>query len=221
VKLAAWFAGSLALLWTATTLAATGACPSAASVPAPPPEARGAQPPQVSVGGEQTLLIGDSIAARWVPSVGSDIFNFGHGGDRTQWMLWRLQNAAFPTGKFRNAIVIAGTNNSGPHFTGCQIAGGVLALVQQLKILSIPNIVVVSLLPRGVDFSQNEDNIVATNTILRDSAAEAGYRFVDVYSRFRDVCDHHSPCTLYLPGLIHPTADGYKIFDETIKPLLR
>ena len=213
-----WFA-VLIMLLPAAALAAPN-CPSAASMPAEPRPnpAMFESPAPGNWADSKVLVTGDSIAARWAPQLGVPTYNFGHGGDRTQWILWRLQQAEMKGAHFESAVVIAGTNNSGPHFTACEVATGVLAIVDLLKSkFAIRNVVVVSLLPRGRNLSQNEATIEQTNTLLETSAGELDYKYVDLFSRFRQGCGHDNSCSLYLPGLIHPSDSGYRIFDDTIK----
>lgn len=210
----------VAIMLPAAALAAPN-CPSAASVPAPPRPnpAMYESPTPGSWTDSKVLVTGDSIAARWMPQLGTSTYNFGHGGDRTQWVLSRLQQADVGGAHFESAVVIAGTNNSGPRYTACEIATGVFAIVDLLKTkFSIKNVVVVSLLPRGRNLSQNDATIEQTNQILETSAGELGYKYVDLYSRFRQGCGHDGSCDLYLPGMIHPSASGYRLFDEAIKP---
>ena len=214
-----WIAVLVTLL-PAVALAAPN-CPSPASMPAEPRPNRAMyeSPAPGSWTDSKVLIAGDSIAARWTPQLGASTYNFGHGGDRTQWMLWRLQQAEVNGAHFESAVVIAGTNNSGPRYTACEIATGVFGIVDILKSkFSIKNVVVISLLPRGRELSQNEATIEQTNQLLEASAAEKGYKYIDLFSRFRQACGHDNSCGLYLPGLIHPTAEGYRLFDEAIKP---
>jgi lysophospholipase L1-like esterase len=209
----------LAMLLPAVALAAPN-CPSAASVAAEPRPnpAMYESPTPGSWTDSKVLVVGDSIAARWMPALDTPTYNFGHGGDRTQWVLWRLQHADLNGAHFESAVVIAGTNNSGPRYSACEIATGVVAIVDLLKTkFSIKNVVVISLLPRGRNLSQNEATIEQTNQILAASADEVGYRYVDLNARFRQGCGQNNSCDLYLPGLIHPSASGYRIFDDTIK----
>jgi beta-glucosidase len=216
-----WFA--LGLCCLSATVFGAPSCPSAASVAAPPTSS-----PQMYVSSDPgdwsnstTLIAGDSIAARWEPALNRTTYNFGHGGDRTEWVLWRLDHADNKTAHFQNAVIIAGTNNSGPRFTPCEIATGVFAIADRLRQnFGIKNIVIVSLIPRGAQLSANENNIEQTNQLLKDNASELGYRYADTYSSFRQKCGHDGACGLYLPGLIHPTPSGYQIYNDLVAPLL-
>ncbi len=211
-------------LWCLSS-AAFGApsCPSDASVAAPPRSSPQlyVSPDPGDLSSSTTLIVGDSIAARWEPALNRKTYNFGHGGDRTEWVLWRLEHADFKAAHFQNAVIIAGTNNSGPRFTPCEIATGIFAIADRLsKNFGIKNIVIVSLIPRGARLSANENNIEQTNQLLKESAPELGYHYVDTYSAFRQKCGHDGSCDLYLPGLIHPTPLGYQIYNDLVAPLL-
>ena len=76
---------------------------------------------RVKKGDVDLLLIGDSITQGW-EGAGKDAWakhytprkavNLGIGGDRTQHVLWRLQNGNIANIKPKLAVLMIGTNNS-------------------------------------------------------------------------------------------------------------
>ena len=58
--------------------------------------------------------------------------NLGIGGDRTQHVIWRLDNGNLEGISPKLAVIMIGTNNSGSN-TPEQIADGITAIVDQLK----------------------------------------------------------------------------------------
>jgi hypothetical protein len=72
-------------------------------------------------GTAELVFLGDSITAGWngQKEIWNKAFgaykpvNFGIGGDRTQHVLWRLENGEFDGIKPKAAVIMIGTNNSG------------------------------------------------------------------------------------------------------------
>src|SRR5438105_7065042 len=89
------------------------------------------------------LFLGDSITQGW-EGHGKDIWkeryeplhaaNFGIGGDRTQHVLWRLREGKELEGIHpKVAVLMIGTNNAGSN-SAEEIAEGITAIVQELRI---------------------------------------------------------------------------------------
>src|SRR5690606_12812048 len=91
----------------------------------------------------QVIFIGDSITQGWegeVKEIWAEHFdkfnalNLGISGDRTQHVLWRLDNGNLEGIKPKAAVVMIGTNNSNwEDNTAEQIADGVKAIVAKLR----------------------------------------------------------------------------------------
>ena len=101
-------------------------------------------------GGVDVLFLGDSITDAWggeghgQNSPGSKLFtekfvplkaaNFGIGGDRTQHILWRLQNGELQGINPKVVMLMIGTNNSnGKDNTASEISEGVKAIVGEIQ----------------------------------------------------------------------------------------
>ena len=108
----------------------------------------------------QLVFIGDSITQGWEGS-GAKIWkeryaprkavNLGIGGDRTQHVLWRLDNGNLENIRPKAAVVMIGTNNSnGIDNTAGQIIEGVTAIVQRLR-KGVPDtkVLLLGIFPRG------------------------------------------------------------------------
>jgi beta-glucosidase len=106
------------------------------------------------------VFIGDSITQGW-EGAGKEAWkkhygnrkamNLGIGGDRTQHVLWRLDNGNIDGIKPKLAVVMIGTNNSnGNDYTADQIADGVTAIVNKLRDkLPETKILLLAVFPRG------------------------------------------------------------------------
>src|SRR5580765_6618893 len=96
---------------------------------------------QAKKGGVDVLFLGDSITDGW-RSKGKNVWtksygprhaaNFGIGGDRTQHVLWRIENGELDGIKPKVVVLMIGTNNSNSD-SGDQIAEGVEKIIQVLQ----------------------------------------------------------------------------------------
>jgi lysophospholipase L1-like esterase len=134
------------------------------------------------------IFIGDSITEqfRWGPgnSVWKAFFeqralNFGKGGDRTQHVLWRLDNQAVDWISPKAAVLLIGTNNQqdAPE----EIAQGVKAIITKIK-SKWPNakILLLSILPNG----RQTERMAAANKLLPALADQKRVAYLDVTQRF-------------------------------------
>lgn len=121
------------------------------------------------------VLVGDSIVkglARY-PRVWRKYFshlnalNFGIGGDRTQHVLWRLQNGELEC-KPKVIVVHCGTNNIDKNSSG-DIVQGLLAIVDYIRAKQPQTmIVVVGLLPRDLNPTYRRSKIDKVNSGLEE-----------------------------------------------------
>ena len=116
------------------------------------------------------LLVGDSMVkglARY-HRVWSKYFeplcalNFGVGGDRTQHVLWRIENGEIPL-NLQVAFVHCGTNNL-DRDNPAEIRDGIASIVYTIqKKKPNANIIVSGLLPRDQEISSRRDKIKLVN----------------------------------------------------------
>src|SRR5687768_10727143 len=154
----------------------------------------------------ELVFIGDSITQGWEgegKQVWADNFakynavNLGIGGDRTQHVLWRLDNGNLEGLKPKAAVVMIGTNNSnGEDNTVEQIAAGVRAIVQKLRTkLPSTKILLIPIFPRSENPSPQRGKILMTNQIIQKLAdgenilwVDFGHEFIDENGRIpRDI----------------------------------
>jgi lysophospholipase L1-like esterase len=173
------------------------------------------------------IFIGDSITEGWVGDAGQEVWekfygsrkamNAGIGGDRTQHVLWRLDNGNIEGIKPKLAVVMIGTNNSGSD-TPDDIAAGVTAIVEKLRAkLPDTKILLLGIFPRG----ENNDNEnrkvnVATNQIIQSLDDGKSVFYLDISDKFLN-----QDGTLereIMPDLLHLSKQGYEIWAESIEP---
>ncbi len=177
----------------------------------------------------QVLFIGDSITQGW-EGAGKDVWsryyshrkalNLGIGGDRTQHVLWRLENGHLKGVKPKAAVVMIGTNNSnGEDNSVDQIADGVVAIVQKLRsTLPDTTVLLLPIFPRGENPNPQRGKILQVNQILQKIADDKHILWVDFGHRFIDARGV-IPAPL-MPDFLHLSPTGYALWAEALEPHL-
>ncbi len=180
----------------------------------------------------QILFLGDSITDHW-RSKGIETWeanyvplhpvNLGISGDRTQNLLWRLQNGELGPIKPKAIVMMIGTNNIGLNSDGKtrrntvpEIAAGIEANVNYLREqLPDAKILLLAVFPRGEKDSQERADVAAVNQIIAKLDDGKNVFFLDIGPKFMEA-DGTLPKTI-MPDLLHPNADGYKIWAEAMR----
>ncbi|MBI1335066.1 MAG: GDSL family lipase [Armatimonadetes bacterium] len=145
--------------------------------------------------------------------------NLGFSGDRTQHVLWRLDNGEMDGVQPKVVVVMIGTNNIGSNSPE-QIAEGVSAILDWLRVHQRQaKIVLHAIFPR----SPNPDNwqrrkVDATNLLLEPIARQKHAIYLDIGAKFLDEYGVLHPTIM--PDYLHPNADGYAIWAKALKPTL-
>lgn len=181
--------------------------------------------------GEVDLLwIGDSITHGWEGG-GKAIWekyyakrkplNIGFSGDRTENVLWRLNNGAIDGISPKVTVIMIGTNNAGHRQDSpADIAAGIEEILKTLR-QKCPDtkIVLLAIFPRGAD---NEDALRkltnGANDIIKGYANDKDVFFVDINASFL-AADGKLP-TEVMPDLLHPNEEGYRRWAEALEPTL-
>lgn len=146
--------------------------------------------------------------------------NIGFSGDRTQHVLWRLQNGELDGVKPKVCVIMIGTNNMGGNSPE-QITEGVGSIVDWLhKNQRQAKVVVLAIFPR----SPNPDNwarrkVDTTNTLLEPLARQKGAMYLDIGPKFLDEYGVLRPNIM--PDYLHPNQEGYQIWADAIAPTLK
>jgi beta-glucosidase len=181
-------------------------------------------------GRAQVVFIGDSITQGW-EGAGKEVWaryythrnavNLGIGGDRTQHVLWRLENGNLPAGlKPKAAVVMIGTNNSnGEDNSVEQIAEGVAAIVSKLRArLPDTTVLLVPIFPRGENANAQRGKVAQVNQIVQKLVDGKSVRWVDFGHRFID-SKGVIPRDL-MPDFLHLSPAAYGIWAESLEPQL-
>jgi len=183
-------------------------------------------------GKAQVVFLGDSITAGW-GGAGKEIWakafgqyapaNFGIGGDRTQHVLWRIQNGELDGLKPKAAVIMIGTNNAG-NDTAAGIAKGVTKIVETVR-TKLPNtkILLLAVFPRGSKpdgkiANPGYEKIKQVNAIIAKLDDKKNVHYLDIADKFLQGKDALDPAIM--PDFLHLSPAGYQIWADAITPKL-
>ena len=183
---------------------------------------------RVAQGKVDLVFIGDSITQGWEGS-GKDVWakyyanrntvNLGIGGDRTQHVIWRLDNGNLKNITPKAAVIMIGTNNSGSN-TSTEIADGVKVIVEQIRKMSPKTkILVLGVFPRGTNNDDARRKVnQGANAIFKNLADSKHVHYLDIGEHF--LTEDGTLTREIMPDLLHLSPKGYLIWAESIeKPL--
>ena len=180
------------------------------------------------------VFLGDSITHGWFfdgHKVWEEYYearhaaNLGSGGDRTEHVLWRLENGNLEGLRPNLVVVLIGTNNfvrkgEAEPDEPDEVARGIAAVVDSLRRrLPKTKILVMGILPRGRGpKARFREKIHAANESVSSLADGKTVFFADIGDRLVDE-GGRIPETL-MEDALHLTAEGYRIWAEAIEPLV-
>ena len=184
------------------------------------------------------LFLGDSITDAWggeghnARAAGTAVFkkefeplktaNFGIGGDRTQHVLWRLQNGELEGIQPKVLMLMIGTNNSnGSDNTAEEIADGIKAIVQEVhKRSPQTKVLLLGVFPRATRKTEEEnkavmDKIQKVNAIIAklDDGGKT-VKYLDIGDKFME--GGKIPREV-MPDQLHLSEKGYQIWADAVK----
>lgn len=184
-------------------------------------------------GKAQLVFLGDSITQGWEGAgkatwekhwTALNAAGFGVGGDRTEHVLWRLENGNFDGLKPKAIVLMIGTNNTGHQgrdgysCSADETASGIKAIIAKLQ-AKCPEakILLLAIFPRGANAEdpmrkQND----ATNAIIKGYADDKKVFFMDIGAKFMQPDSTLSP--EIMPDKLHLSPKGYDIWADAIEP---
>ncbi|MCA9142205.1 MAG: GDSL family lipase [Planctomycetaceae bacterium] len=183
---------------------------------------------RVKEGNVDLVFIGDSITQGW-EGRGKEVWqkfydkrnavNLGIGGDRTQHVIWRLDNGNLEGISPKLAVIMIGTNNSGTN-TPEQIADGTTAIVKQLRTKTPQTkILVLGVFPRGESPADPKRQVnEKTNAIVSKLADGEHVFYLDFGKNFLQ--DDGTLTREIMPDLLHLNEQSYAIWAESIEPMV-
>ena len=183
---------------------------------------------RVKQGNVDLIFIGDSIT-HWWERAGKDVWNkyYGHrravnlgiAGDRTQHVLWRLDNGNIDGISPKVAVVMIGTNNQPPRNTGEEIADGIIAICKKLrKKLPKTKILLLGIFPRQPKPCAMREELAKASRIASRIADRKMIHYLDIGGKFVEPDGSISKETMN--DYLHLTGKGYQIWAEAIEPKL-
>lgn len=177
------------------------------------------------------VFLGDSITHAW-DNKGKEVWaqyytkrnslNLGFSGDRTEHVLWRLNNGAVDGINPKLLVMMIGTNNTGhrqdkPEDT----ALGIKNIINTLQTkLPETKILLLAVFPRG---AKPEDKLrklnVAINNIIKDYADNKKVFFLDINQNFLD--ENGALPKSIMKDLLHPNKDQYPVWAKAIEPKVK
>ncbi len=182
------------------------------------------------------LFLGDSITQGWLGdgrdaaagdglAIWNDRYaprraaNFGLGSDRTEHLLWRIDHGELAGIAPRLVVLLIGTNNLDNGDPPAEVAAGVAAILDRLRV-RLPNsrVLLLGLLPRGHDPGPWRAKVAETNRLLSRFADGRRVVFLDIGPRFLDDRGRLPPS--HSPDGLHLTRLGYATWADAMEPTL-
>ena len=187
---------------------------------------------QAKAGGFAVLFLGDSITANWA-GPGKEVWdkviapftaaNFGFPGNKTEDVLWGLDNGLLDGGLDPKVIVLMlGTNNSRlRNDTPEAIAAGVGAIVDRLyKRFPKAHVLLFGIFPHGATpadpVRRNND---AANLLMAKFEGYHNVHYLDIGCKLLETDGSLSKAVM--PDLLHPGPKGYEIWGAALAPELK
>jgi lysophospholipase L1-like esterase len=185
---------------------------------------------EAKAGGIDLLFMGDSITDNW-RSRGKNVWektygsrhaaNFGIGGDRTQHVLWRIENGELDGIDPKVIVLMIGTNNSNSD-SADQISEGVEKIVSEMRAKCPKSkILLLAIFPRNkpTDKPGQMDTIHKVNERIAKLDDGKAITFLDINKVFlgADGKVHED----IMPDFLHPNEHGYQLWADAMEPGLQ
>ena len=185
---------------------------------------------QAKAGNIDLLFLGDSITEGWTNNkTNKEVWDknygdlkaadFGIGGDRTEHVLWRMDNGELDGISPKVVVLMIGTNNTGG-WSADDIAAADTKIVKTLhEKLPTTKVLLLAIFPRGAKATDPiRAKIKKVNEALAKLDDGKTTRYLDFGDKFLDA-DGNLPKEI-MPDSLHPNAKGYEIWASAMKPLL-
>jgi lysophospholipase L1-like esterase len=185
-------------------------------------------------GGIDVYFEGDSITRRWgaldYPEwlahwtktfYGWNAANFGWGGDRTENILWRLENGELDGVTPKVIVILAGTNNVGrepDENQAPEIARGVAKIVETCRKKAPGAIIVLTAIFPRTGNAAVMPTIDRINQSLAELSDGRNVRFLNVNQKLADA--RGALKEGMMGDGLHPTLKGYEVWAEGLRPVL-
>ena len=182
---------------------------------------------RVKQGNVDLVLIGDSITHFWETDgkevwaryyAGRNAVNMGFSGDRTENVLWRIDNGCLDGIQPKACVLMIGTNSAGD-CSAEDIGAGIVAVVERIRTkLPGTKILLLAVFPRDPQPDEVRVKLAKASEIASKAADGQTVRFMDIGPKFLQA-DGTLPKEI-MPDFLHLSAAGYGIWAEAIEPQL-
>jgi beta-glucosidase len=178
------------------------------------------------------VFIGDSITDAWRGGEPNKIYNerwgkhnplnLGISGDKTEHVLWRLENGELDGVKPKLVVIMIGTNNLGnaPQATPEDTAAGVKCVVKTVR-EKVPDakVLLLGVFPRGREANDKyRGQIKTVNDTIAKLDDGKTVKYLDIGAKFLDA-GGKLPEDI-MPDALHPSPKGYQIWADAIGPVI-
>lgn len=176
-------------------------------------------------GNVDLLFLGDSITQGWHDNETWKRFygprnaaNFGIGGDRTEHVLWRIQNGELEGIKPHVVVLMIGTNNAGSN-SAEEIAAGVRAIVKELR-SRVPeaHVLLLGVFPRSQKPDNRRAKLEQVNREIAGLDDGSHVTYLDIGKAFLNADGTIS--REIMPDFLHLSARGYRLWADAMEPTL-
>jgi len=182
---------------------------------------------RVKEGNIDLLFIGDSITQGWEGN-GKDVWaqcygdrnavNLGFSGDRTQHVLWRLDNGNVDGIAPKAAVLMIGTNNFEDD-SGQDIGVGIMAIVEKLRAkLPQTKILILAIFPRNPTPDAVREKLAQASAMAAELADGDRVHYLDIGKAFLEPDGTLTKATM--PDYLHLTPEAYARWARAIEPEL-
>ncbi len=185
----------------------------------------------VKKGDIDLVFIGDSITHSFEGRHGKAMWdkyyvprkalNLGYSGDRTEHVLWRLDNGELEGLSPRLAVMMIGTNNTGHRQDPPEaIAAGIRLILDRLREKQPKmKILVLAIFPRDAT-PDGRLRVIndGANKLVAKFADNENIFFLDINDKF--LTEDGTLTREIMPDLLHPRGKGYQIWAEAIEPMV-
>ncbi len=149
-----------------------------------------------------------------------DAVDLGFGWDRTENVLWRLEQGELNDMPLEAVSIMIGTNNIGFN-TSEQIRDGVKAIIDTIRTQRPrAKILLLAIFPRGEKpTDQGRLKAIEVNKLLADLGKLRNVTFMDIGAKFLEPDGTISRATM--GDFLHPTDKGYRIWAEAVEPWMK
>lgn len=180
----------------------------------------------VKEGNIDVVFFGDSITDGWRGNAGKEAWkqnfeplkavNFGIGGDRTEHVLWRIQNGELEGIAPKACVLMIGTNNLGAN-SADEIVEGIKTIVGEMqKRQPKAKILLLGIFPRSEKpEAPQRAKIKDINAKIAKLDDGKTIKYLDIGEKFLE--KDGSLTREIMPDFLHLSAKGYQIWADAIK----